>query len=229
MDELNLKDFLPYLKDRDLTSISHLQRDFSFGFNKARFLYESLIKENFINEKGEINKKKVYEALGENRKTVKIIFLDVDGVLNCTSTPDKINTFTGIEDKKVLLLKKIVKKSKALIVLISTWKLNWYVTPSRKSEQDELANYLDEKLAKAGLRALGKINDDWVDRGEGILDYISRLEKKKIHVDNFIILDDGRFDYKASHLTPNLIQTSPKTGLTEKHVKRAVEHLSKPD
>ena len=32
---------------------------------------------------------------------LKIIFLDVDGVLNCKKTTDRINGYQGIEDKKV--------------------------------------------------------------------------------------------------------------------------------
>ena len=78
---------------------------------------------------------------------LKIIFLDVDGVLNCKSTPDRCYGYIGIEDEKVNHLKRIVEETSAKIVLISSWKEYWKKNPY-KSHQDCLANYLDKKLAK---------------------------------------------------------------------------------
>ena len=53
---------------------------------------------------------------------MKVIFLDIDGVLNTPSSESRCGEYIGIDDEKVKKLKKIVEKTKAEIVLISTWK-----------------------------------------------------------------------------------------------------------
>jgi HAD domain in Swiss Army Knife RNA repair proteins len=53
---------------------------------------------------------------------MKIIFLDIDGVLNCKATPNP-RDFPYIVDKKLLIrLKRLLNKSKAKVVLSSTWR-----------------------------------------------------------------------------------------------------------
>lgn len=51
-----------------------------------------------------------------------IVFLDVDGVLNCMGTTDMIKDYIGIDDTRVTILKEIVDIMDARIVLISSWK-----------------------------------------------------------------------------------------------------------
>jgi hypothetical protein len=53
---------------------------------------------------------------------MKIIFLDIDGVLNCKATPNP-RSFPYIVDKKLLLrFVRLLDKSKAKVVLSSTWR-----------------------------------------------------------------------------------------------------------
>lgn len=55
----------------------------------------------------------------------KIIFLDIDGVLNSADHLDHTkhcNGYSDISPKKVKLLKKIVDRTGAEIVLSSTWR-----------------------------------------------------------------------------------------------------------
>jgi HAD domain in Swiss Army Knife RNA repair proteins len=55
-------------------------------------------------------------------ENMKIIFLDIDGVLNCKTTPNPRN-FPYIVDKKLLVrLHRLLYKSKAKVVLSSTWR-----------------------------------------------------------------------------------------------------------
>ena len=85
---------------------------------------------------------------------MKVIFLDIDGVLNTPSSESRCGEYIGIDDEKVEKLKKIVEKTKAEIVLISTWKKYWRKEEKLKPLQYYSANYLDEKLANQGLKAL---------------------------------------------------------------------------
>src|SRR5260370_34823589 len=53
---------------------------------------------------------------------MKIIFLDIDGVLNCDNTPNP-RKFPYIIDKKLLArLKKLLDRTGAKVVLSSSWR-----------------------------------------------------------------------------------------------------------
>ena len=155
---------------------------------------------------------------------MKVIFLDIDGVLNTPSSESRCGEYIGIDDEKVKQLKKIVEKTKAEIVLISTWKKYWRKEEKLKPLQDYSATYLDEKLAKQGLKAIDKTKDKadgrFLSRGESILEYVCRN-----NVENYIILDDCQFDYDGCDLSDKLIKTNQTEGLTEKEVKTACRIL----
>lgn len=155
---------------------------------------------------------------------MKVIFLDIDGVLNTPSSESRCGEYIGIDDEKVEKLKKIVKKTKAEIVLISTWKKYWRKEEKLKPLQDYSATYLDERLAKQGLKAIDKTKDKadgrYLSRGEGILEYVYRN-----NVENYIILDDCQFDYDGCDLSDKLIKANQTEGLTEKEVKTACRIL----
>ena len=54
---------------------------------------------------------------------MNVVFLDIDGVLNDDNTTEKTpQGFIGIDDEKVIFLKKICDKLKATIVLSSDWR-----------------------------------------------------------------------------------------------------------
>ena len=155
---------------------------------------------------------------------MKIVFLDIDGVLNTPSSKSRCGGYIGIDNDKVERLKKIIDKTKAEIVLISTWKQCWHKEKNFKPIQNTTANYLDAKLAKFNLRAIDKTVDkfegQYLSRGEGILEYIQRNNVKK-----YVILDDFQFDYDGCGLTGNLIKTDQNEGLTEQQVETACKIL----
>lgn len=225
--DFDLKEVVEQIKTEPVISMSILQRRLGIGFVKASYLLSSLIDNNYVvkNNKGlyVINE----DLVGPSPNGLKLIFLDIDGVLNSHSTKDLCVVYRGIEDKKVALLKEIVDKTNAKIILVSSWKETWYKEAKLKDKQDELATYLDNKLASQGLKITDKTDDyDPFQRGEGILEYLRQLKRRDIKVDNFVILDDEIFDYKETKLTNHLIQTSfYKDGLEEKHMKKAIELL----
>lgn len=157
---------------------------------------------------------------------MKVIFLDIDGVLNTPTSEARCGEYVGIDDEKVSLLADIVNRTKAEIALISTWKKYWRKEERRKPLQDYLATYLDEKLASFGLKVFDKTKDEsdglYLSRGEGILEFIDRNK-----VDCYVILDDLQFDYDGCDLTDCLIKTNPKMGLTNEQVEKACEILLK--
>lgn len=152
---------------------------------------------------------------------MKVIFLDVDGVLNCETTTDSVGNYIGIENKKVKLLAKIVLNTNAEIVLTSTWKECWYREESKKALQDDLANHLEDKLHTYGLYVLDKTNDRAFDRGEGILRW-----NREHNIKQFVILDDNLFDFWEAGLGGHLIRTNCSVGLTAEDADRAIQLLN---
>lgn len=156
---------------------------------------------------------------------MKILFLDIDGVLNCEGSRSRCAGYRGIDDKKAEALAKIVNATGAEIVLISTWKDGWRKTD--KAYQGIMANYLDKKLKKWGLTVLDKtqdyIGERYLSRGEGILEYLTRNK-----AESYVILDDFQFDYDGCGLTDNYVKTDNYNGgLTEELAKKAIKILNR--
>lgn len=158
---------------------------------------------------------------------MKVIFLDIDGVLNEEKSRSRCCGYKGIDDKKVGNLASIVNATGAKIVLISTWKDDW--RKADKARQGMMANYLDKKLKKQGLtvfdktESVGKASGFHLSRGEGILQFLSTHT-----VEKYVILDDYQFDYDGCGLTGNYVKTDNKNGgLTEELSQKAIEILNR--
>ncbi len=132
---------------------------------------------------------------------MKVIFLDVDGVLNSDEYFDKIRNLDiqGIEREidieKIKLLKKAIDETGAKVVLCSSWR---YTTN---------AQHLKELLSNYGI---------YVDttpflenkRGLEIKQWLSDNE----NVEDFVILDDEIFDSYDQELIKKLIKISNGNG-----------------
>ena len=154
---------------------------------------------------------------------MKIIFLDVDGVLNSAETTIRYCGFVGIDDEKVAKLQRIVEATDAQIVLSSSWKHDW--EPLDKDKQNKYGDYLDQKLKKYLLSAVDKTSEENSKcRGEGIIEWVGTHG-----VDSFIILDDEWFDFKELGLQSRVIKTEcydENGGLTDDHAELAIELLN---
>ena len=152
---------------------------------------------------------------------MKIIFLDIDGVLNCSESKSECLGYTGIDTVRLKRLKRIIEETNGKIILISTWKEQWYKELFNKGLQDELANYLDRKFKRERLSILDKTIDIDNSRGKGILQALSRY-----NAEQFIVLDDEAFDYKELNLLPHLVKTEYSNGgLTEELANKIIALL----
>lgn len=151
---------------------------------------------------------------------MKIIFLDVDGVLNSIDSEDRFHCFIGLDYSGIKLLKEIVDATEAEIVLVSTWKTSWSKDGSRP---DSLGAYLDQRLAEEGLTITDKTDGSMNERGHGIVDWLFEHP-----TESWIVLDDEIFeDYEECGIMPHLIKTSfYDGGLKEKHVEMAINLLN---
>lgn len=175
---------------------------------------------------------------------MKVIFLDVDGVLNADWSDRKngplICGWTGIETVLVKKLRQIVEATDAKIVLVSSWKdcyENWNkhrrgldLNIDYTFEDDRVGKYLYNKLSKEHLHILDttfKFERTKYDRGKGIVSYIEAYNSTHtVPITNFVILDDEIFDdYVEYKLYDNLVKTKFSTGLTDQDVEKAIKIL----
>lgn len=192
---------------------------------------------------------------------MKVIFLDIDGVLNGYSKwtyrvfrfADKIHLrhwlvrhydIFGVRTYKVWLLKRIIEKTDAKIVLSSSWRGQWD-TPYEKC--GPRMKTLKRKFKRFGIRVYGATpRSDDGNRGSEIREWLSLHDKLcKTYgdisggmieeVNRFVVLDDERFDL-VGFIGKELVQTSDadtirgygyeNTGLKRKHVKKAINILN---
>ena len=221
------KDVLNGLKDKEKVTVSGLQRDHSMGFEKAHDLFDELVSNGYITQDGVVQRTMILKELGEPPKEeMKLIFLDIDGVLNSVSTKELCGDYKGIDHKNMGVLRHIIVATGAKIVLTSSWKEHCYKEQVLKKFQDESANYLDSGFKEYSLTVFDKTEDEGFNRGDGIREYLRHLKWKGIEVGKFVIIDDELFDYKERKLTKNLVQTSYYGGgLKEKHVDKTIEVL----
>ena len=151
---------------------------------------------------------------------MKVIFLDVDGVLNNSRTDEKSpNGYTGVSVGLIRRLRKIVALTGAEIVLSSDWRL---VRNKRILDMDYM--YLVRKLRFFGnLKIYGYTDDiSWSRRGTEIRKYLDDHPD----ITDYVVLDDLPFrDFPACNLLNHLVLTDSSDGLTEKDVTRAVKIL----
>jgi len=137
----------------------------------------------------------------------KVIFLDVDGVLNTGNTIDREGLHAVCEER-VKILKKIVFATKADLVLSSTWRL-----------YKDASQVLRERLQRFGMDFVDRTDDLWKKpRSHEILEWLSRHQEVK----QFAIIDDD----EDAEVKGSFFLTTFETGLTHDVAERVIEHLN---
>lgn len=147
----------------------------------------------------------------------KIIFLDIDGVLNNPGTYKNLPaTSIGlIETSLVERLNKIIDATSPVIVLSSSWK---YKFKRLATANSFLMLACQIKAMVVGFTPNLKNQS----RGEEIKAWIEKYRSSNIS--NFIILDD---DNDMGELMPHLIKVNGAWGLSEENVTDAIHRLNR--
>ena len=164
---------------------------------------------------------------------MKIIFLDIDGVLNSRVYGDSefyLISTAGLSDAEIMLtmhhhhldpnaikiLNDLVKRSGAEVVLSSTWR-------GRYSPEEMTAMLKDRggefEIKFSTPKLFGKISSR-ISRGKEIAHYLKMLE---VQPESFVILDDHD---DMIHLKPFLVQTTMEYGLTTDDIEKALKILN---
>lgn len=145
---------------------------------------------------------------------MKIIFLDIDGVLNSIVGSTKYLSF--MEASKLQLLKDLIIESSADgVVIISDRRYSKYDMEDILDAFDEYEIYLIGSIRNPD-------DSDYEDnRGKQIQDY---LENTKENITSIVILDDND-DGISSYFNEEFIRINRYDGLTRDDVDRAIEIL----
>jgi hypothetical protein len=168
---------------------------------------------------------------------LKIIFLDIDGVLNISQTFIDIHKEwkqtairrIEIDEFRVELLADLVKETNSKIVLSSSWRMYWIEPISNKAEE------INEMFSKYGLeiysitpRCKSSLRQDEIDL------WLSEHD----NIESFVIFDDDSFDLQK-YIDTRLIKTSftkdgemimnmdDCCGLLPEHIEKAKEILER--
>lgn len=152
---------------------------------------------------------------------IKVIFLDMDGVLNSAhffkkQDPNEIKAYDASDDffrgmidpVAVAVLSEIAEKSGASLVLSSSWR------------QVISLEDLEPMLRKAGYKGKGFIGKT-DSKGAHRWEEISRFVHQHPYIERYLVLDDTQDAYVPGHT----IKTSSGTGLLPGHVPEALAIL----
>lgn len=163
---------------------------------------------------------------------MRVIFLDVDGVLNTAQTKERIPglPYIGISPDRVKILKVLVEQSslidETVIVLSSSW----------RAGRDRFGNliqghysYLQECLAEEGLSIFDETPflDDGKNRGQEIREWLR--SRKDLGITGIVVLDDEHGqEFKVTKVSRFWVQTSfwgSNGGLKPAHVRESLKKM----
>ena len=149
---------------------------------------------------------------------MNVIFLDIDGVLNCKETKTRCpRGYYFVDDIFLERLKRIVEATDAKIVFSSDWRL-------LKGEEDGHQDYdaLVEELAKFGMSVEDHTPNMYYRRSKEIQAWLQDHPE----VSGFVILDDMYFSEPLS--VHQVLTDFYDGGLKEEHVDKAIELMKLP-
>lgn len=108
---------------------------------------------------------------------MKVLFLDIDGVLNHRKSPKANGVFT-IDPKLLPLLKKIVDSTNVKIVLSSSWRRSVH---ARLRVEDALATIGTEFIAytESIVGPRSAEIQEWLDRNPEVVDFVILDDEKR--------------------------------------------------
>ncbi|MDU1348759.1 HAD domain-containing protein [Clostridium butanoliproducens] len=158
---------------------------------------------------------------------MKVIFLDVDGVLNSEEFLEN-NQDEVIDRNNVTVLKNIIDKTGAVIVMSSGWRL-WF--DEDMMPNDGYSQYLYDILSEFDIKLFDKTPDFSTEeirtrktfshvKAKEIIAWLSEHKT----VGKYIVLDD--LDLKNEEINSHLVRTNAMVGITEEDGKCAIQYLT---
>lgn len=146
---------------------------------------------------------------------MKVIFCDIDGVLNSQYHTKKNGEFEEIEKKKVLNLKKIIDATGAKALIVSHGNTLFKGTGYAQNRIELIKQYGGDQIKELILTHFLDSKED------AIKNWLSNHKD----VSKYIIFDNEYDNY--NELVDHLILIDGIYGLTYNHVKKAIKILNK--
>lgn len=138
---------------------------------------------------------------------MKLIFLDVDGVLSSFGE-------RGLCSTRLDMFAEVVKQTGAEVVLSSMWRMP-HCREARMRLQQELGK------REVELAGMTPVLDSPSTRGDEIQVYLNRYRQIKVE---FVILDDDP-NNEMGRLKPHLVKTDGHVGLTASNCEEMIQRL----
>jgi hypothetical protein len=149
---------------------------------------------------------------------MKILFLDVDGVLNNVNS--SVGEMFPVEPYAVLLVDRIVQATGCQVVLSSSWRHmpDWRDVLKKAAPSIELLDRTPPYADK--IRRRDKLDEADMCRGHNIQEWLDEHPE----VERYAIVDDSADMLKEQ--VPNFFKTSWSTGLTDEIALGIINHLN---
>jgi hypothetical protein len=150
---------------------------------------------------------------------MKLIFLDIDGVMNCEDHPypsdPEVHFGLEMSPRAIRTLRNILVENNAWIIVSSSWRIGRTV--------EELRNIFRHYNNVIADRIIGKTDE----LGRRDLEIKAFLETitKMVLITGYVVIDDDDFDLGL--VKENLVKCDRKTGLTEKYTWKIRRILNK--
>ncbi len=152
---------------------------------------------------------------------MKVIFLDFDGVLNSVQYDRSRRDDQGnIDETRLALLKELLERTQAEIVLTTSWRTHW---EKEKSRCDSIGDEINAVFERWGLAIFDKTPE--INGADRALEISTWLQTCSQQVTGFVILDDFAFGWGA--LAPHVVKTNDRIGrgLERVHIEKALALL----
>lgn len=154
---------------------------------------------------------------------MKVVFLDIDGVLNCTESLRLVGKPRPFHRDSVAALNRILSETGAVIVVSSSWRYGQTLETLQEILRgegvhpclvvDKTQEYETQGLWSLGCLPRGKEIQNWIDAHPELTEYA--------------ILDDDN-DVFVDTDPAHVVHTTFDRGLTDEHATRAIQILSTP-
>jgi len=175
---------------------------------------------------------------------MKIIFLDIDGVLNCekaylTGFCKYTDDLYGMRGHQAFypsskdLINKLIEETGVKIVISSTWRMSGLEWMQHIWEQEEMSGEIIDITARSDLRIRGLEIDDWLNSKDfSEINWSKELQQEyvdKSGIENYLIIDDDTDMLYNQRNNFVHVQPSPRnrSGFNKRHYNKALRILSK--
>lgn len=158
---------------------------------------------------------------------MKVIFLDIDGVL-ISEEFLKDNKSEAIDRRCISVLKNVIDKTGAVIVMSSAWRL-WF--DNEMMPKEGYSQCLYDILDEFGIRIFGKTPDFSTEeiRNKKTFSHIKAKEilawlNENQDIEKYAVIDD--LDLRNEEVNAHLVRINGLVGITEEDAMRIIDMIS---